>query len=433
MTKQKKQYLEGKRCFFSTIDIKPNSGKSSSTYYDFIKESDKSIRHKIHYMYFGYCALNRCRDDATYAGEFPNRLFDTIPSREENGSSQIIKLYMADFRSEHFGYDILRVGSSLTRGEELNANVEDFLNLQLLHQHFFDIKRNLSVGLDYNDHHFEPMIGLTQILNNFLVFNINVTVIALQYTPLVLDLGEKGIRTSSTRWGTYFNMAGLENLDLDQNDLERWRVPHRSAWLGGVYKHFTPKDAPNDMEADIRLIAEDGFIVIPDSDGKVRSSRNMFGDNMNVDGKFYKNGFRALQALAKKYCSSSKIEDRYLGPWDNEQFNRLKVWIDRDRNGVSSTSELISLKEAGVLAINTCNTVSKDDKDSFGNGTALRSSFLMKEKDEETVDEKEIIDRLRTGTTINGKPANFRLLIDIIFQTNEDILLTPMNVGRLSK
>ena len=428
----KDQYMSGDRCFFSTIQVDPGTGKeiANANRYDFIVDGDDSLKHKIHYMYYGWCKIGRCQADVGYAGEYANRLFSEVPSRLGNGSPQIIKLYVADFRSLHFGFNILQINSSLERGEELNAQSTQLMDLQLLHENLPEIQQNLSVPLVVDGIEFQPMVGINQTMNNLITLDVSGTVLALQYTPLVLDLGEKGIRTSSSRWGTFFNMAGLENLDVNSSDLNRWLVPHRTAWLGGVYTGFSPLNTGADAEPDIRVIAEDGFLVIPDADGKIRSSRNMFGDNMEIDGKFYENGFKALQALAKKYCAGQDIKDKYFGPWDGANFDRVKVWIDGDRNGVADTGEISSLSDQGVLAINTCNTVLKDAKDSFGNGTALRSAFLMKQNGESSVSEEEVLSRLKTGITSKGKSANFRLVIDVIFQTNEDVLLQDMNVGR---
>lgn len=242
--------------------------------------------------------------------------------------------------------------------------------------------------------------------------------LSTQYTPIVLDLGNTGVKTSSQRWGTYFNMAahtGAGSYD---------ELAHRTAWVGGDYEdynHGVNLDAR--VNVDVRLRATDGFLVIPNTDGTITSSKNLFGDNTVVGGKTYENGFKALEALADKDCS--KLEDPksiYVGPWDTDLYeNKLKIWIDEDRDGRSDDGELKSLRELGILAINACHIIHAEEQDAFGNGTSLRSAFLMNMPGENLVDkEHEILHRLYTGYGLEGEPTNFRLAIDLLFQTNPD-------------
>lgn len=432
----KSDILEGRRCYFSTINVDKNDIKTSDPKgFGFITDpvTDKQ-RHSIHYMIYGYCKAGRsdCTADKTYAGEFANRLF--APVTEAKDGPQIIKLYMADFRSEHFGpHPVIQVDSGVERGAERDMKVDDIMNVEVLHQNLDEIKMLLSQTLVVNNITFAPMTGVTQILHQFILIKHVGTVVSTQYTPLVLDLGKRGIRTSSVRWGTYFNLGALENLDLNKNNLDRYYVPHRTAWVGGYYKHFTKKDS---NIADVRIIAEDGFLAIPDKDGKIRSSRNLFGENMIVNGKTHKNGFKALQALAGKSCQSNDIKKQYLGPWDGDLYHKtIKVWVDLDRNGVVNPSELKSLTDAGVLAVNACNIVHREATDRHGNGTALRSLFLMTgDKDSTAPSSDEILTRLTTLKTSSGEDANFRLVVDIIFKTNEDLLLiNSINAGRVTQ
>ncbi|MBY0452245.1 MAG: iron-regulated protein frpA, partial [Bdellovibrionaceae bacterium] len=187
--------------------------------------------------------------------------------------------------------------------------------------------------------------------------------------------------------------------------------------------------APDDsaVRMDVRRIADDGFLVIPDAKGHVTSSKNMFGDNLEVGGKKFANGFLALQALAQKDCQSTSIKDRYFGPWDKDLYDsKIKVWVDRNRNGVDEQGEIISLKDAGVVALNTCNVVHQQETDSFGNGTALRSAFLFSSNtqiDSLLSNEDEILKQLEEGETSKGEKAEFRLAVDLVFQTYPDQIL----------
>lgn len=196
-----------------------------------------------------------------------------------------------------------------------------------------------------------------------------------------------------------------------------YEQPHATAWLGG--RVLDVGGASSAFSHDFRRVSEDGFLVIPDPDGQVRSSRNMFGDNTVVNGMTFPNGFLALQALAQKDCASPDPKRRYLGPWDGTLYSStLKVWIDRNRNGSADAGEVRSLREVGVVAINACNVVSREAFDSYGNGTALRSAFLYQQGEDITENMSEIIQRLKTGRTGSGAAAQFRLAIDVIFKVD---------------
>ena len=153
----------------------------------------------------------------------------------------------------------------------------------------------------------------------------------------------------------------------------------------------------------------------------------MFGDNLEIGGKKFANGFLALQAFANKDCQSSSVKDRYFGPWDQDLYeSKVKIWIDRNRNGLDEAGEIISLKEAGVVALNACNIVSQQEADSFGNGTALRSAFLFSSNtkiDSLLNNESEIVKQLEDGESSKGEKAEFRLAVDLIFQTYPDQIL----------
>lgn len=434
-TQVKQQILRGEKCFFGTIKIKAGSGKASAGHYDFINlpEGDaNSNKHKVHYMYYGWCALADCAgQDNKYAGEFSNRLFQEVPSLESDGTPQIIKLYVADIREGQMANDstIIKIPENTTRGLEINKSIYDILDVCAISRNVDNITTHLEQPLAGDGGTtFGAIDGANQVLNNLLVTDFQGTILATQYTPIVLDLGTKGIRTSSVRWGTYFNMAALRNKDLADTDPLKMYVPHRTAWLGGIYR-------PVDGTTDIRIENEDGFLVLPDANGKVLSSAQMFGDNMPVNGKYYNNGFLALRAYADKNCISDKLKDKYLGPWDGDLYNnKIKVWIDKNRNGVVDANELKGLKELGVAAVNTCNIVHSEVNDKFGNGTALRAAFLMEAPGEDiTTNEKEILNRIQTGKTSAGTDADFRLSIDIIFKVNESLMCKPMQTTKIVK
>ncbi len=425
-----RQYRTGERCFFSTIKVNADELVVSPNKYDFIKVSDSDpvlsadllrskktasakrsyLKHMIHYMYYGYCKVGRCAPDQAFAGEFANRLFGPVPS-VENGDPQIIKLYVADLRSEQMQHDIVRLSEDTTRGLEIDSSIDNILDVCAVHKNYHDLTKNLSLPKEVNGYHFDPINGAAQLVNNILSHDVDGTMLSSQYTPIVIDLDGDGVKTSSVRWGTYFNMAALEN---NGNAGES----HRSAWLGGDYVDENLNINDSRVNLDVRLRSRDGFLVIPDDQGQVTSSTQMFGDNMIVGGKTYENGFQALQAFAGKNCESVNVEHRYVGPWDDEIYSdKLKIWVDANRNGVSDLGEIASLRDHGIAAINACHILHTDETDAFGNGTHLRSAVLMAGPYSYLLDsEREIVNHLEYGQGLDGERSYFNLAIDLIFK-----------------
>ncbi len=434
-TEVARQYRTGERCFFSTLKVDPQSLIVKGGYFDFIDvdESDipamadllkkrkntKSkvnlIRHMVHFMYLGYCAVGRCAQGQAFAGEYANRLFQPVPSLE-NGEPQIIKLYMADLRSEQMKHDIVRLSEDTTRGVEIDSSIDNILNVCEVHKNYYDVTKNLSLPETVNGYQFDPIQGAVQLVNNILSHDVDGTLLSSQYTPIVIDLDGNGVKTSSVRWGTYFNMAALEDDDKGQGQA------HRTAWIGGDYQDYNQGANPDPrVNLDVRLKSSDGFLVLPDDQGQVRSSTQMFGDNMMVAGKTYENGFEALRVYAGKNCDSSNVRNRYIGPWDKDIYeNQLKIWVDENRNGVSEDGEIQSLAHHGIAAINACHIVHQDEEDAFGNGTHLRSAVLMQGDNENLLKRPaEIAYHLENGHGYEGEKSFFNLAIDLIFKVDE--------------
>jgi hypothetical protein len=425
-------YIYGRKCYFNTVkiqgDVHMRIRAVSTDRYDFLAGESSGTRHQIHYMLYGYCAPSAtnlaCANAASpygvghYADGYPDRLFNEVPHLE-GGRPQIVKLFVADLRDKQFGLteQVVLTPESTVRGAEMKFDPRRELNMTNIFRYRADVVKNLSTKFTENGIEFGGMRGVPQLLTNFALasgFSL-----AAQYTPIVLDLGSEKVKTSSLFGGTYFNMAAKQNSAV--TGPQAFEVPHLTAWLGGDLVDTLDRSRnPQNFLADFRRQSEDGFLVVPDSDGKVRSSRNLFGDKMEVNGTTYPDGFQALRALASKDCGSSDARQRYLGPWDGDLYNsKLKIWVDRNRNGVTDENELRSLKEAGVVALNTCYIVHNQDADAFGNGTAMRSAFLYQDGDEDiTGDEAEILKRLETGKKTDGSDASFRLAIDLIFKAD---------------
>jgi len=341
-TEAKKNYTNGERCFFDTVTV--TDYKEVSGHYDFIRdvETDSGLIHKIHYMMYGWCAgADRCADvNSTYGvgyygkDTYPNRLFTTIDQEGPDGRPQIVKAYIADLRGGHFGVagnPIIKVKEGTARGAEVQLDLLKQMDIRTLFRNSGSVIRNLS--FEYKSPEsgetFAGMSGIPQLIHNLLVEGVEGTILASQYTPIVLDLGKPQIRTSDTFNGTMFNMSATKNPDALGRD-DEYDILEISSWVGGELVDVQAAAEVEDglkFPMDVRRVADDGFLTLPDEDGKIRSSRNLFGDKIEIDGRSYANGFLALQAFARKDCKSIEIKDRYLGPWDNA-YQVVKVWVD---------------------------------------------------------------------------------------------------------
>jgi len=435
----KDDYILGKNCFFDTVKIVGDMHKAEradkADRFDFIqaKVSDAGLRHKIHYMFYGWCdpknAEQCATDDSSVYGvgnygadKYPNRLFGAWPHMEKD-APQIVKLYVADLRDQHFAMPnhMVLLPEQRERGSELEMDVKKEIDVKTLFRNRDQVVWNLSNPFTSTDGKlpFNGMKGVPQLISNIQLAGADGTLLASQYTPIVVDLGAEGVKTSSAFGGTYFNMAAKSSIE---NGVESWDYTQQTAWLGGdMIDNVSrmPASVDSKIVANWNRQAEDGFLVVADDKGQVSSSRQMLGDHTLVNGKTYSNGFLALQAMASKNCGSDQTRDHYLGPWDSDIYSKkLQVWVDANRNGVVDSGELKSLKDAGILAINACNIVSAEDHDMFGNGTSLRSAFLFNQDKEQLTDDQ-IVSRLETGLKADGHDASFRLAIDLIFQVNE--------------
>jgi hypothetical protein len=175
-----------------------------------------------------------------------------------------------------------------------------------------------------------------------------------QYSPLVLDLKGDGISVSAPENGVAF----------DLNDTGEKVM---TAWPNG---------------------ADDGLLCLDlDGDGMIDNGSELFGTaTLLPNGQRAANGFQALAQYDQNHDGFITNQDAV---WD-----RLRVWIDRNHNGISEPNELYRLDDFHVTSINL-NFVSMMEVDPYGNQTRERSLF----------------DERSAGATIS------RLLVDIWFET----------------
>jgi len=129
--------------------------------------------------------------------------------------------------------------------------------------------------------------------------------------PLVLDLNGDGISTIKLN-------EHKVNFDLDNNGLAEL-----SAWVN----------------------AEDGFLVRDiNQDGFISNGSELFSNYTQLaDGQFAENGFAALSDLDSNQDGVINIDD--------SAFAELKIWQDKNSDGISQADELFTLSELGINAL----------------------------------------------------------------------------------
>ncbi len=440
-SKARTHFLSGQKCFFDTVRVKRGVN-------DEIRMENGKANHGYRILYYGDIYNNPNSPEIVDGGVSP-RLFRKLEDCDHSKADpQIVPLFVADIRANTLAElgipdSVLNpnFASSAVRRQEYQLGYKSIFDLKTLWAHRDGITLILSsnrrLGTDglpagegqASARAYSAYEGVPQLMDWIVFSGLSATVMSTQYTPIVLDLGEKNIRTSSLDWGTFFNLAGLKRKvhSSQMASMEAPGVSHLTAWLGG-YLRPVANPSPEFPESRERF-AQDGLLVVPNEDGSVTGPHNLFGEGFGIvtDGKkqTFKNGFLALAAFANKDCNAKDIKSRYVGPWDKEIYeNTLKVWIDENRNGIAESAEVKGLREARVGAMSACYIVHKQDKDRFGNRTDYRAAFLMLEEDEQGLDlSSEIVSRIATGRQANGKLAAFRVMIDIFFRTLPQVYL----------
>lgn len=128
--------------------------------------------------------------------------------------------------------------------------------------------------------------------------------------PLIIDLGAEGIELKSLEHGV--------NFDLDNNGFAE-----KTAWIG----------------------VEDGFLAYDrNGNGRIDNGGELFGDQVIMkNGKRSSSGFEALGELDD---NDDAMIDR-----EDEAYDKLLLWIDKNHNGKSEQEELKKLNDMGIVSI----------------------------------------------------------------------------------
>ena len=192
------------------------------------------------------------------------------------------------------------------------------------------------------------------------------------YDPLVIDLGKSGFELTGIEDGVHF--------DMDLNGFAE-----KTGWITG----------------------DDAFLALDlNGDGKINNSGELFGDRTLLsDGTYAKSGF---EALAQYDYNLDGLIDAH-----DEIYNRLLIWQDKNKDGISTSDELMTLKEAGITSINLNYTEKNSDNEINDSVLANISSVTFEDGTETTVGEfKFSSDRIDTKDNIE-------------FKISDDILALP--------
>ena len=135
--------------------------------------------------------------------------------------------------------------------------------------------------------------------------------IPVRIDPIVLDISGLGITTKSVADGVYY--------DMDNNGFLE-----KTGWVD----------------------AKSGILVLDkNNDGKIETGNELFGDRtILADGKTASSGFEALATLDSNHDGVIDAKDKL--------FSQLRIWVDKNGDGISDKGELVTLAQAGIKSLN---------------------------------------------------------------------------------
>jgi hypothetical protein len=117
---------------------------------------------------------------------------------------------------------------------------------------------------------------------------------------------------------------------------------------------------------------ENYFLVLPNKNGLVLGIDELFGDaTLGPDKKYAKQGFAALEKFDDN-------KDKIISE-DDDVFSKLKLWKDSNLDGEAQSSELFTLDEKEVVAIDLRYDRRYQEIDKHGNMTKYKSIVVMKD------------------------------------------------------
>ncbi|MCV6622744.1 MAG: cadherin domain-containing protein [Cellvibrionaceae bacterium] len=163
-------------------------------------------------------------------------------------------------------------------------------------------------------------------------------------SPLILDLNGDGVETTNIDQGIKF-------------DINNDGLLEQVGWVS----------------------PEDALLVFDlNKDGIINNGSELFGEaTLLANGETADEGFQAL----------SELDSNLDGVFDaqDEHYQDLQLWQDKNQNGLSEQGELIGLAEAGVISINLNAEII--DEINNGNHVGLRSSWTDEQGNSHDIDD----------------------------------------------
>ncbi|MBN1214915.1 MAG: hypothetical protein JXA99_05665, partial [Candidatus Lokiarchaeota archaeon] len=199
--------------------------------------------------------------------------------------------------------------------------------------------------------------------------------------PLILDLDGDGIETTSVNNGVNYDFLADG-------------IKEKTGWVG----------------------KDDGFLVLDkNSNGKIDNDSEFFGE-----GQSLKNGEKStggFESLGEYDGNGDKIINS-----NDEIYSQLRIWQDKNQNGITDEGELKTLKELGIKSI-SLEALQKNITTSTGNILREEGTYTLESGEERkigeflfqtsvleaTEEELELTDEVKNLADINGYGGNFSL------------------------
>jgi hypothetical protein len=126
-------------------------------------------------------------------------------------------------------------------------------------------------------------------------------------------------------------------ISLDDGSVELTSLQH------GVMFDMLP-DGARELTSWTRPASNDAFLVLDrNGNGQIDSSKELFGSTTEQPPTDQRNGFNALSAFDANH--DGRIDQ------GDPIFSSLRLWLDRNHNGVSESTELLPLRAIGLLSL----------------------------------------------------------------------------------
>ena len=217
----------------------------------------------------------------------------------------------------------------------------------------------------------------------------------------------------SRNWGEAVTFTPRDPLalDLDNDGIETVAINPSAPIL---FDH----NGDGDPSATGWLKGDDGWLVSDlDGDGKITSGKELLGvdTDITVSGATRKatTGFEALRALDTHQEGDGKNQ------FDSRDaaFSKLRVWQDKNQNGVTDDGELSTLDALGIVSIQLQETVINKD---LGGGNSITGKALVTRRVAGSTSTSEVDSVLVT----NDSAANLNLADNPFYTDLEDVTVT---------